>query len=111
MNDKLCTSLRRAVAEGLRTAIEPARVMPIEAKRLAIAAGAADVAWGVSFLVHCHDREDAERSLAALRSNCPERFKQPRAIRVNGRGVALPPPRALQTRGRDRKQEKARYGR
>ena len=86
-------------------------VMPMEAKRLAVAAGAIDVPWAVSFLVHCRDRADAERSLSALRANCPDQFKQPRAVRVNGRGVALPAPRISQARGRDRKQEKARYGR
>lgn len=111
MNERLCTSLRREVVEGLRTASEPTRIMPNEAKRLAIAAGAIDVAWAASFLVHCHDRADAEGSLAALRANCPERFKKPRAIRVNGRGVALPAPRISQARGRDRKQERAPYGR
>lgn len=85
--------------------------MSIEAKRLAMAAGAADVPWAVSFLVHCHDRADAEHSLTALRAKCPEQFKQPRAVGVNGRGVALPAPRVSQARCRDRKQDRARYGR
>ena len=107
---KLCTSLRREVANGLRTASEPTRIMPNEAKRLAIAAGTIDVAWVASFLAHCYDGADAERSLTALRANCPERFKKPRAIRVNGRGVAPSAPRVSPARDRGRKQE-APYGR
>ena len=52
-------------------------VMPMEAKRLASAAGARDVPWAVSYLIHCRDRADAEQSLEALRANCPDQFKQP----------------------------------
>ena len=92
-------------------ASELTRIMPIEAKRLAIAAGTHDVPWTISFLLHCYDHADAERSLTALRANCPERFKKPRAIRVNGRGVALPAPRVFQSRDWDRKPERAGYGR
>ena len=51
------------------------RIMPIEAKKLAIAAGARDVPWVISFLLHCHDSADAARSLQALRVNCLDRFQ------------------------------------
>ena len=50
-------------------------INPLDAKRLAIAAGARDVPWVMSFLFHCHDAADAERSLQALRANCPDRFR------------------------------------
>jgi hypothetical protein len=51
------------------------RIMPIEAKKLAIAAGARDVPWVISFLLHCYDTADAMRSLDALRQNCAEKFQ------------------------------------
>ena len=77
------------------------RLMPIEAKKLGIAAGARDVPWTVSFLVHCHDRADGERSLEALRANCPDQFKQPPRFQgFKERGKAPLVPRILQARGR-----------
>ena len=85
-------------------------VMPMEAKRLASAAGARDVPWAVSYLIHCRDRADAEQSLEALRANCPDQFKQPRAVRVSGRGTAPPAPHTLQSRGRCMEYRRRPYG-
>lgn len=56
-------------------------VGPIEARRLA--AGARDVALVSSFLTHCDDTADAERSLASLRKNMPEQFLPRRQQTVN----------------------------
>lgn len=46
------------------------------AKRLAKQAGAGDVDLLVSYLTHCTDAGDAERSLAALRRNQPHLFRR-----------------------------------
>jgi hypothetical protein len=76
-------------------------LLPHEARKLAIGAGSRDVPWTVSFLLHCQNSEDAERSLTALRANCPDQFKQPPRFQgFKERGKAPLVPRILQARGR-----------
>ncbi len=92
---------------------ETKRVMPLEAKRLASQARTTDVPWLVSFLLHCRDAADAARSIAAIRANCPEKFKQPPRVQGLKRCVApTVPPANRETRAaRGRKCERAAYGR
>ena len=81
-------------------------LLPHEARKLAIGAGSRDVPWTVSFLLHCQNSEDAERSLTALRANCPDQFKQPPRFQgFKERGTAPPVPRVLQARGRGGKHQ------
>jgi hypothetical protein len=92
---------------------ETHRIMPLEAKRLASQARTTDVPWLVSFLLHCRDAADAARSIAALRTNCPEKFKQPPRVQGLRRGVAptVPPVNRDTRAARGRIRERAAYGR
>ena len=65
----------------------------IEARKLAVAAQARDVALIASYLFHCDDKADFARSLAALRRNLPDQFKKP---------SAAPSPHRCGSRGRGR---------
>ena len=50
-------------------------ILPIEARKLAIAAQARDVPLIASYLVHCQDRADAARSVEMLKTNlAPDQF-------------------------------------
>jgi hypothetical protein len=61
-------------------------ILPIEARKLAIAAQARDVPLIASYLAHCKDRPDAARSIEMLKTNlAPDQFLRKSPVKAPAR--------------------------